>query len=1022
MKKTVKLLWAVSLLLTGLVILSAGCKDGKQRVSFRSVYYANYGEWFAFPEADSVRATAADGGDALVEGNKLFVDDTDDYALVLICGGKEYESVLKVNAVIAPDIYVSQNIAYGVAGEETALPAAVAHDGVQEIPVEKNVYFGETSVDISQGFFPETAGNYEYAVTAQVAGKTFEKRIPVYIESAAEKYADKIVSFDKPYGLEQMAFADDKISYSEDFAVEDESGSTRMSVATKYSGDILLVNTECEDVTCYDAIYFYVYNDSDVDLSLAIFWAQWVELAPRAWTEILIETDEIDEMIATGAYPTIKENVSAKNINGFYMSVNISDYEDYIFNDDALYFSSIRGLTAAGVDALNERIDKVCAAGALTLRDATFIEYGYSNLKETEKARISEYAFYKQLKIDKILQDADVEKKEDKILYFDNAIGLTQIMQPWTDYAMETTDEMTYFGEGVLKISVTEKTYETENADICFEIVQPFLYDLSGYDYVTFGIYYDSDKEMLLYNDDSNFKNIGSACRQQLKPNQWNEIVLSLGDNDEIENSYFWVISDDSWSPFGTDFSFYVSSFYAGNGNPDLSGYKVPFDEETGSQYLSVYNNAAFAYSEEVKYGDEQGSTRVFAAENADGGQLYLNIENSFEKSVKGYAVFSMYVYYEGTHNYTVYFIPKGYYDLNLAVEQSLKSGEWTKVVFYLPEGKTLSEYGIMVMDAYNGWKFYSEDAVYFSALRFERFNEQDGIAFDSPYVSEQIEVHSNALLTYTEDVKYEGETGSTKISAADDANGYELYFHLRNSAAVTQPTIYSMYVYNAGSRDYVLNILLKGYYPGAEGANATAYVLKKNEWTKVEYLLTEGDSFARYSMMIANNWTFTQGDELYFSALKPERIVEVNGIEFDKEIGEESLFTVWNGVASFNTEIKYEGEAGSTEISVKPDGNGKQIYMNFECFNLKVNKNTEFTFNVYYDGDYDYTIYIMKTNYWNPASALTAVSLRSGEWTEVSFEIPAGTALDDYSFMIMDESGNFAAKDKIYLSALIKV
>ena len=1004
------------------MIFSAGCKGEENNISLRSVYYANYGEWFVLPEADSVAVTAADGKDVLIDGNKVFIDRTDDYALYLQVGGKKYESVLKVNADIVPDIYVSKNIVYGVVNSETVLPEAVAHDGVKEISVAKDVYFGNAPVDISQGFIPDTAGNYEYVVTAQIGENTFEKRIPVYIESTAEAYADKIASFDKPYGSEQMAFADDKISYSEDFAVEDEGGSTRMSIATKFSGDILLVNAECEDVTGYDAIYFYVYNDSDLNLSIAVFWSQWVELAPRAWTEVLIEVDTIDEMIASGAYPTIKDNVSAKNINGLHMSVNINDYEDYILNDYALYFSSVRGIKAANVELLNEKVENVCTAETITLRDITYIEYAYSHLKAAEKAQISEYASYKQLKIDKILKDADVEKKEDKILYFDNAIGLTQIAQPWTNFMTETTDEKTYLGEDVLKISVTEKTYESERADICFEIVQPFLYDLSGYDYVTFGIYYDLDKELLLYNDDSNFKNIGSPCRQQLKPNQWNEIVLSLGEYNDIENSYFWVISDDAWTPFAAEFSFYVSSFYAGSGNADLSEYKLPFDEETGSEYLSVYNNAAFSYSEEVKYGDEQGSTRVCAAENADGGQLYLNIENSFEKSVKGCAVFSMYVYYEGAHDYSVYFIPKGYYDLNLAVSQSLKSGEWTKTVFYLPEGKTLSEYGIMIMDEYNGWKFYSEDAVYFSALRFERFNEQDGIAFDSPYVSEQIEVHSNALLTYTEEVKYEGETGSTKISAADDANGYELYFHLRNSAAVTQSTIYSMYVYNAGSRDYVLNILLKGYYPGAEGANATAYVLRKNEWTKVEYLLTEGDSLSRYSMMIANNWTFTQGDELYFSALKPERIIEVNGIEFDKEDGANSLFTVWNGVVSYNTEIKYEGETGSTEISVKPDGNGKQIYMNFECFNLKVNKNTEFIFNVYYDGDYDYTIYIMKTNYWNPASALTAVSLRSGEWTEVSFEIPAGTALDDYSFMIMDADGNFGVTDSVYFSALIKI
>ena len=138
MKKTVKLLWIVSLFLTALMIFSAGCKGEENNISLRSVYYANYGEWFVLPEADCSRVTAADGKDVLIDGNKVFIDRTDDYALYLQVGGKKYESVLKVNADIVPDIYVSKNIVYGVVNSETVLPEAVAHDGVKEISVAKD--------------------------------------------------------------------------------------------------------------------------------------------------------------------------------------------------------------------------------------------------------------------------------------------------------------------------------------------------------------------------------------------------------------------------------------------------------------------------------------------------------------------------------------------------------------------------------------------------------------------------------------------------------------------------------------------------------------------------------------------------------------------------------------------------------------------------------------------------------------------------------------------------------------------
>lgn len=1008
--------------------------SNQERITYQKVYYGVYGEWFILPENDSVKVYYADGTRAEVEANRVFIDDDGDYKIVFKSAGKKTTSTLKINVNEKPAVYVSKQVVYGTVNTQIELPKVTAHDGVNELAVTKKLYKGESEIDISNGFTPTQTGNYELIVSALgKGGNVQEKIVPIYVEKSAKEYENKITSFDKPYGENQIMYADYKSQYSTDVKFEDEDGSLKVDVNS--GSDITIINAQIHDVSNYDAIYFYIYKDCDAELGFSLTYAYWVDdLKTREWTPILIEVDKIDSYIQAGGYNPVKENVSIKNINGLMMAISLSNFEDYIFSGDAVYLSSIRAIKHTTVKELNKNIEEILNKGQITEREKTVIEYQYSRLTKSEQAKVLRYGEFQSLKLDEMFEENEITPVANKVLYFDNEIGLSQISLPWSDFDMSITDEKTYDGQNVLKIEVPEESWGTKSSEVCFTIDQPFIYDLSEYDYITFAVYFEHDNDLILHNDDYIRKGLGVQSRQTLKAGEWNEIKLALGDMPNVEDSYVWIIEDGWEKTFDHQVDFYFSSFYVGKGNEDNEGYKLAFDESVGLDNLENFNNVNFEYVTDVKYGSELGSTKFYPGSNAEPlensdqytAQLYAYIKDAKLKSYSGNAVFRTHVYYNGTMNQSVYFIPKGYYDLPMASKTLLKKGEWTEIYFYLPEGKTLDDYGIMIMDEPQGWKFKMNEAVYFGAMEFVRYYESDGIEFDKEYGIAHVQAIDSAKLEYDTTIKYGNEEGSLKISVdesvTETSKGFvkQIYVNLLNTNASDKNGMYKTRVYYVGDNDYSLYMMKQGYY---DLNKAVKYTLNKDGWTEIEFLLKPQDSFANYSIVIMNeNWEFAKDDVVYISAFKCESILDPTGIDFSLETGVDGLKSVLNANVSYSTDIKYGEEVGSTKISAKENANGKQLYVNFECMACVCVSDTTVTFHVYNQGDKDVNLFVMKTNYWDTANAVSTVTLKAGEWTQVSFVVSADKSLDEYSLQIMTDIEAFDSATNLYLSNLVIV
>jgi hypothetical protein len=275
----------------------------------------------------------------------------------------------------------------------------------------------------------------------------------------------------------------------------------------------------------------------------------------------------------------------------------------------------------------------------------------------------------------------------------------------WREDKAIITDELTYLDEAVMKISVNEG-----DGDIAFSLSQPYIYDLSEYGYVKFAVYHTYSRDLIYYNSDNTFKNIGESSEIKLQPDTWNVIKLSLGDFTNIKDSVFWIIKD-GWINFTEDVDFYISSIYAHRSTDGIA-----FDQPDGCEKLTAVDNATASYSDEMCYGAEIGSTKITTAITANGYQLYMDINEPTTKTVQPSNTFTMYVYYGGGNDYAFSVLEKGWYgDEELICEISLTKSTWTEITFTIPDGRRLSEYSIMIRNT--NWIFQKGDAVYLSSL-----------------------------------------------------------------------------------------------------------------------------------------------------------------------------------------------------------------------------------------------------------------------------------------------------------------
>ena len=708
-----------------MVCVFFGCKNITEKI-YRSEYTANYGEWFIIPDADSAEIYNAEGKRVQIEANRVFIMETDDYKLVLKQGNSTYTSVIKVNTNIKPQIFVSRDIIYGTVGETVILPEATAYDGVYSLSVRGRILQDSEEIDISDGFVPETAGEYTYSIsaTSKAGDATYEKHIPVYIEENSD-YTDKIASFDKPYGKTHFENSSYDIFYSKEIRLEDEAGATGIQIGNNhFSRELGIYNLHTEDVSDYDAIYFYLYNDSDSPMAFSLNWTEpysWIPLRNHDWTEIILDTSVFDRF---NCFENMSKDFSSRRINGMPIIIECSDPVNAKFYD-TVYISSVRGMNRLDKKAVNEEMRKICEIGTLTFRQSTLLDYSYKNLSPEEQNEIVFYekffALQRDLKIEQIMSSYGIEKVKDKVVYMDNDKAVEKQIGnvEWMNTILEVTDEKTYLGEKVAK-TVLKKN----NIESIFTIQEPFIYDLSDYAYISFGIYFDYKESLYLHNSDERYA-IGQPCAAiELIPGQWNDVDLSLGDVTDIKNQALWIFHRDqaeNWTPVDSDITIYISSFYA---KKSVSN-ELMFEEKWGITQLSLPigdefpRDAIIEYTTQKSFDGQKGSVRLSRKPSARANALCVNIANADEKAQSD-TVYSMYVYYEGTSDEWLHFFYNNTWNEADGNGTKLIGGEWTKVTFILPKGSALSDYAIFVFDN-ETWLFHEGDAVYLSSLKREK-------------------------------------------------------------------------------------------------------------------------------------------------------------------------------------------------------------------------------------------------------------------------------------------------------------
>ena len=1011
---------SVLVVITAVLFVFVACASDTE--DYDEVYYANYGEWFCLPYAESVEAYYANGEVALKEGGKLFVDDVNDFRLVFKNGGKETIAILKVNANVRPDIYVSQQVVFGTVNEKTALPSATANDGVSSIAVTQKVFFGEVEQDISQGFVPTQTGEYRIIYSAvSGTGKTFEKSIPMYIESSTGEWEDRILSYDKPYGTEQVLIGGGKLSYSADIKFENEAGSLRVSLASGFENELTIANAQKEDISGYDAISFYVYNDSDANLELSICWGGWpyIELQPHRWTEIIWTIDEIEEILQTIGYLPVKEFVSAEHINGLTF-VYSWDPDEFVLYDDALYFSSVRGIRYLSMDELIQEIGDAEKQGSVTRRKALTIESSYNALSEREREQVTDYAAFADLYADRILSEYGTERDEDKIFYFGDEVISEQIdPTSWGYLDYEAVSDKMFNGEVTSKFSVS-----ADNGELSFVLTRPFLNDLNNYDYVTFGVYFEYPENLSFYNWDTN--SIGEKCNIELRPNEWNTVSIMLGtDTRDIKESMFWIVRND-WSAFGQVIDFYISPMYAGTGTPDMSTLYIPFDSKEGEQYISGENeNTQVSFSTEVHYGDEAGSLKICCADVAEigeekSGQIYVNLENVHLRSVNTVEIFSLYVYNDSvTRDYIAYFSQK--YTYTESYIGVIPKGEWTKIYLVTEPGKTLSDYSLWFMD---GWRYTAGDNIYCSAVRHEISLSAEKLPFDtSAGELFMAGIEAGQTVSYTSEKAYGGEQGSMQVTVNASGAG-QIRVNLINCGFIASSPdsidVYELNIYYEGQQEYGAYLMLDDMWRDEVFLGE----LVPGQWTKLFIEILPGDNLSAYELMFhTDGWTITEGEKLYFSSMTKARTV-TDGLHFDREEGvnqiTEAMFT-YGGVVQadieYTDEVSYGEAAGSVRVGVKDGSSAGRLHLDIVNAGIPAQEAKAYRFYVYYEGNSDYTFYIMDKGYYYGTEG---VKLKSGQWTEITIIVSEGKALEDYSFIVQDGRRLFAAEDSIYFSGTI--
>ncbi len=303
---------------------------------------AVYGTMYYLPdlEEEYVVYDSAKKEMALTKEKGFFVEDLQGYTVQI--GKKSYS--IKVVTSGNERVALSYEKDYFAVGSEVELPFVIAHDEAgKELTYTATLTKGEQVIETADNkFTPDSVGSYTYTVKADYFGKTVEKKATIEVVEDGSYKLRLVAELGEEYGLNQACkFFGATPEYTTEKAFGRDSGSLKVTLNNDrtYNQEFTLRNLFIKDLTACDELYFYVYNDSDYELTLSVNFGTFPVIQPHCWTRISL-TDFENELITWSHASNIKDNFNLESIEGLTIADFFGDYWTGL-GTFSLYFSSV---------------------------------------------------------------------------------------------------------------------------------------------------------------------------------------------------------------------------------------------------------------------------------------------------------------------------------------------------------------------------------------------------------------------------------------------------------------------------------------------------------------------------------------------------------------------------------------------------------------------------------------------------------------------------------------------------------
>jgi hypothetical protein len=351
------------LCLAASLVACARDDGGPFKDAFEAKYEAVLGTTFVMPlrnlSGKAVAYTVTNGGDAIDLYNySFFVDRAGDYSVkATFVDGSAGTGKFTVTAqdAGAPYLRLSYSYKYVMVGESVELPEVIVSDAADSAPVVTGVLKkGGATVTVAGGAFTaDEAGEYEYRVTARDASGNEAEAVgvinavtdPVVINTAIhwtdpDRFADYVLPVNGGvFSVSEQQKYEGKATFKLEFPDEIASAETCITLRNSLVGDL----------SEYDYISFYIYNDLNVTKNLSWNWSQspahLVTLAKGKWTKILLPISEKlirdTSLSTTGGNTIIAGSYDWTNLNMQRLYIQAVGADPALTTSGSIYFTDI---------------------------------------------------------------------------------------------------------------------------------------------------------------------------------------------------------------------------------------------------------------------------------------------------------------------------------------------------------------------------------------------------------------------------------------------------------------------------------------------------------------------------------------------------------------------------------------------------------------------------------------------------------------------------------------------------------